>query len=281
MGTPDEREEAGVRTPPAGGAAAPIAGRRASIPSWEGPLERPASRRQFSEPIRGTLKDVDSGARARRLWGLIGAGAGSIIGFWAGLFVLLKYGGPLAILYPFVGALVAGALAYAGVSAIVAAAGGAAGTLYNPSGASVPYKRQYSYPASLAARGEHEDALVAYELAVAENPGDPEPYLRIARLLRDELGRYEDAARWFRKVRTETVLAEGQEILVSRELIELYRTRLDEPLKATPELARLAERYAGTPDGEWAARELAEAKEEIRARQAADGGPATEPAAGP
>lgn len=210
---------------------------------------------------------MDSNRRIRRLRSAVFAIPGAFIGFLGGFYAATTIAGPGAALYPVLGALAGGALVYFVVTWISETAGGAAAVIYNPSGSSVPYERQHSYAASLAARGDYEDAVVAYELAVAEHPGQPEPYLRLARLLRDELGRYEDAARWFRRVRTETVLPAGRDVLVSRELIELYRTRLDEPLKAAPELARLAERYEGTPDGEWAARELAEVKEAIRVRR--------------
>lgn len=216
---------------------------------------------------------MDSSVRARRFRAFLGAIPGALIGFLAGFYVAVQYGGPGAIFYPFVAALAGGAFVYLGVIYLSDAAGSAAGIIYNPSGSSVPYRRQHSYAASLAARGEYEDAVLAYELLVAEHPDDPEPYLRLARLLRDEMGRYEDAARWFRRVRTETALPPAREILVSRELIELYRSRLDAPLKAAPELARLAERHGGTPEGEWAVRELREVKEMIRAERAGSSGP--------
>lgn len=226
------------------------------------------------------LRDTSSFERVQRLKAFLWSLPGAVIGFLGGFFVATQYGGAGAAFYPLLGALAAGAFVYFGVVFLTDAAGGAAGVIYNPSGSSVPYEPGHSYPASLAARGEYEDAIVAYELTVAENPGAPEPYLRIARLLRDELERYEDAARWFRRVRTETVLPPAQEILVSRELIELYRTRLDQPLKAAPELARLAEMHGDTPDGEWAARELAGVKEVIRARRSGPAG-SSEPSPGP
>ena len=45
-----------------------------------------------------------------------------------------------------------------------------------------------------------------------------------------------------------------------RELIELYRGKMDAPTRAAPVLARMAEEYDGTPEGAWAAAELAEVK---------------------
>ena len=228
-------------------------------------MDRPSSPRTFSEPEPSRMKDRDAFETALRLKALLWSCAGAVIGFIVGAFVAMEHGGPGSILYPFLGMLVGGGFVYFGARFITGAAGSAGGILYNPSGSSVPYERQHSYAASLAARGEYQDALTAYELTVAEHPGEPEPYLRIARLLRDEMDRPEEAARWFRRARTETVLPPGREILVSRELIELYRSHLGKPRKAAPELARLAQRYADTPDGEWARRELAEVKALIRA----------------
>jgi len=45
---------------------------------------------------------------------------------------------------------------------------------------------------------------------------------------------------------------------VAQELIELYRHKLDEPRRAMPELARIAQLVPGTPQAEAATRELAE-----------------------
>lgn len=264
------------RSPPEGRERPDVASRA----NEEGPLERPPSRRKFSEPTPSRLQDSDASARVRRLRAFVWALPGAFIGFLGGFYVAVQLGGPGAAFYPLVGGAAAGAITYLAVMLISDAAGSAAAVIYNPSGSSVPYERQHSYAASLAARGQHEDAVLAYELIVAEHPGEPEPYLRLARLLRDEMGRYEDAARWFRRARTETVLPPAREVLVSRELIELYRDWLDAPLKAAPELARLAEMHGDTPDGEWAARELAGVKEVIRARRSGPAG-SSEPSPGP
>src|SRR5690606_2764929 len=95
--------------------------------------------------------------------------------------------------------------------------------------------------------GELERAAAAY-------PEDTIPVLRLARLLRDQCRRPEDAARWFREALKRSRDA-NEEIGVVRELIELYVHRLGEPRRALPELARLAEKRADTPAGAWAKRE--------------------------
>jgi hypothetical protein len=97
----------------------------------------------------------------------------------------------------------------------------------------------------------YDDAISAYEAAIAEAPKDPEPYLRIARLYKKELGKLDDAAFWFRRVRRDAEMSRGQELAASRELVELYLVS-DDRRRAIPELARIAERFADTPAREWA-----------------------------
>ena len=58
----------------------------------------------------------------------------------------------------------------------------------------------------------------------------------------------------------ETELRDRWEMVLVRELTELYRHRIGAPARAAPLLARIAERHEGSPDGEWAREELAEVK---------------------
>ncbi len=176
----------------------------------------------------------------------------------AGAFVGLLAGSRIG--HPVLGLLAGGALAALIPKAIMESAGKMSSHLYNPSGSSTPHKREYSLAASLVMRGEFAKAAAAYEIAISEYPDDPEPYLCLARLLRDDMGRHEEAARWFKRARSETQISNGQALLASRELIELYTVQLGQPAKAAPELARLAEKYEGTPEGNWARDELAEVK---------------------
>lgn len=200
--------------------------------------------------------DVARGARflhafgwlafAGLLWGglvgsVLGGVAGAFLGALAGVVVIGGGGGALILF-------------------VTDHVGGAARVLYNPTGSGTPRRREYSFAQSLIVRGEYGKAIEAYQARVAEDPTDPDPYIAIARLLRDEMDDPEQAAVWFRRVRDRTSLDAGRSILVTRELVELYGTRLGEPLRAAPELARLAEMFPHTPDGKWAASELAELK---------------------
>lgn len=216
-------------------------------------LEPP--RRVFSEraPKKG-LKDVDAAARAQKLqawtWSLyggipLGAGAGLLMGNLL-LGILL---GPFVI--------------YGVVVGIAALSGRGASILYMPSGSTTPKRKEYSRARALEVLGEHEGAIRAYEAEILDAPGVAEPYLRIARLFRDERKDPDSAARWFRRAQREARLSSGEAIRTHRELAEIFLHVLKEPRKATPELARLAESYPHTQDGRWAAEELARIKGEM------------------
>ena len=192
----------------------------------------------------GRLKDVDAAERMYRFkalaWGLF-AGLGGIP---AGVLVAAKVGGN-PILFAVLGFLVP-VLAALGVSEMAArSAARAVQAIYSPTGTAV--RREYSQADSLVARGKYEDAAAAYEVACLEHPDDPEPYFRLARLLRDQLERYDEAAQWFERARAESRLQGLQGLVISQELIELYTHKLRTPRRAIPELKLLSERYPGTP----------------------------------
>lgn len=82
--------------------------------------------------------------------------------------------------------------------------GEAARGSYAPSGRTTPPDRDYSRAEALAARGHYDEAIAVYHEAIDEIPSDPEPYLRIARLLTDKVSDPEKAARWLRRALQET-----------------------------------------------------------------------------
>ncbi|MBW3535926.1 MAG: hypothetical protein KY453_12050 [Gemmatimonadetes bacterium] len=155
---------------------------------------------------------------------------------------------------------------------LTAGAGRVAGTIHAPSGHGGGPRRPYSLAEAVVMQGHPEQGAALYQVLVEEHPTEPEPYLRLARLHRDHLAGPEEAARWLRLARERCDLAAGQERLVARELVELYRDRLHDPARAAPELARLAERFGGTPEGAWAREELAEVKRMIAEREGRGGG---------
>ena len=193
---------------------------------------------------------MDPADQAMLVWSFIGGALGLIMGGFLGFFVAHGGGATwIAVLCPF-----AGSAGVVGLVRLVVGGGArAVGTVYNPSGRTTPYRREHSRAESLAARGQYEEAVTAFEVAVAEDPSDSRPYLRVARIYRDHLGRPEDAARWFRRASRE---ARTPSVIARKELVELYMHRMNAPEKAVPELARMTEELAGTPEGEWAAAKL-------------------------
>ncbi len=127
-------------------------------------------------------------------------------------------------------------------------------------GSSTTTPRDYSRAETLAVRGHYDDAIAVYQEAIDEVPSDPEPYLRIAELLKDKVSDPEKAAVWLQRAIQETELPGRWEMVLVRELTELFRHRIGEPARAAPMLARIAERHEGSPDGEWAREELAKVK---------------------
>jgi tetratricopeptide (TPR) repeat protein len=210
-------------------------------------------RRLYSEaPDNSRIRDIDAVARTHKLqalgWSLFG-------GFPLGLAAGLRAG------HPFLGVILGPLLIYTVVSLIAHSAGKGARVLHMPSGSTTPHKKEYSRAKALEIRGEYLEAIKAYEMAIQDDPEIADPYLLIARLFRDELKELDLAAHWFRRAQRESNLSTGEAIRFHRELAEIFLHLRREPRRAAPELARLAEKYPGTPDGQWAQKELAEIKE--------------------
>lgn len=212
-------------------------------------------KREF-EPTDYKTKDVDQARRAL-LFQLaartsIAGGAGVLMGLAADM----KSEGPVpwTLVLPFV----LWFLAFVSGYLLMEGGGKFASTLHNPSGRSTPPEKQYSAAQALVVRGHYEDAVTAYEVAISQDDSDPAPYVQIARILRDHLNRYEDAAVWFKRVQRHPNAHGGTALLAIRELTELYANKLDDPSGVMPLLAQLSETRPDSPEGEWAARELAE-----------------------
>jgi tetratricopeptide (TPR) repeat protein len=203
------------------------------------------------EPIAGRPRDTISAERLYKVRAGLYAIAGGVV---MGMVLGWRFG----IVIGLIGVPLGWAITFLLFLGLLEGAARTAQTVYAPSGASTPAHREYSRAQALRAAGEYAEAVKAYEAFVAESPMEPEPYLAIARILRHDLHAYADAARWLRRVRLDARLTRGQELLVAQELIELYRDKLDEPQRAMPELARIADLVPETPQAVAARRELAE-----------------------
>ncbi|MSR07721.1 MAG: hypothetical protein EXR93_11750 [Gemmatimonadetes bacterium] len=207
------------------------------------------------------MKNLDASERVNKLGALSwSVGVGLLMGGFVGWFMADHYG-----FNPFLAVpgrmLIIGLTVYYSSMTLTAGSGAAAQLIYAPSGDSTPYKTDFSFAASLVARGRYDDAAAAYELQCIENPEDPELYLRLAWLHRDNLQRYDDALSWFQRARAEAKLSAGQRMLVIQEIVDLYVNRLKTPRKAIPELVQMCERFPGTPGAEAAAKQLGQMRE--------------------
>lgn len=210
------------------------------------------TRRHYEEHA-GKRKDVDRAARSLLMTKLALSLPGGVIGALAGWFV-----GFGVIL----GFLVGAALVFWITTATERGAGSLMGKIYNPTGESAPRRREHSYAESLEIRGRYDEAIDAYEVALSEYPDDPEPYLRIARIYRDRHRDYDNAVFWFKRARSDANVTAGLEQLITREIVELYTSRVGKPERAIPELARLVDRFPGEPVAEWAREEIERRREE-------------------
>jgi tetratricopeptide (TPR) repeat protein len=108
----------------------------------------------------------------------------------------------------------------------------------------------FSYQESLAARGLLAEAKLAYEVHLQQHPGDVNALLALARLCRDRLDAIDEAESLLRKARGCRPTPD-QELAISNALIDLYH-KAGRRNRHLVELARLAERFAGSEVGEQA-----------------------------
>jgi|GEM_PF-844622 F0F1-type ATP synthase assembly protein I len=214
-------------------------------------------RRTYKTEATSGIRDVDSFERAVRirvfLWSFVGAFLGLLLGF----FAMAGGRGPWVLL---VCVLAGWGSAYFGPLFIAHMAGRAGGALYAPSGKSTPRKKEHSLAESLVVRGMYEEAFAVFQDAINDDPTDWQPYVRIARIKRDQTSDVEGAAVWFKRAISESGVPSGPRLLMLKEYVELCSGRLETPGKAMPLLARIAEVESDTPEGAWAATALAEIK---------------------
>jgi hypothetical protein len=131
-----------------------------------------------------------------------------------------------------------------------------------PSGQSTPYEHTYSNEQALAARGDIEGALEAYEEAIRLRPMDPEPRLQAAELwLRSPTP--ERAAQYFASARRLSPNNRARELYATQRLIDLYWGKLQDHPRARSELRQLTTRFPGTREAKAAQKLLDTLNEEL------------------
>jgi hypothetical protein len=204
------------------------------------------------------VKDIDSAELTFRLR----AGAYAAIAF------VVAIAGALALGKGIVVALLAGVgmalIVYFGPLLIADRSGRIGASIYQPSGSSTPQVREFSLADSLVARGLIDQAAEAYQLLSEDFPDDPEPRIRHARLLRDQSARYEESAALFKSILSLRALQPETELVVLRELVELHTHKQQQPTRALPYLARIAEKFGDSPTGAWARNEARDIKQQMQ-----------------
>ncbi|HEV8122762.1 MAG TPA: hypothetical protein VGP80_00825 [Gemmatimonadales bacterium] len=120
----------------------------------------------------------------------------------------------------------------------------------------------FSFQESLIIRGLYAEAAESYRGHIAANPGDNDARLALAKICSAHLNDPTGAERLYQAVQRNQPTAR-QEATAANQLIDLYRAT-GEVGRLKMELARYAERYAGTRAGVEAKRMLMALKEESR-----------------
>ena len=120
----------------------------------------------------------------------------------------------------------------------------------------------YSHAEALEKRGDFEGAAEIYNEAIFTNRRHPMAYLQLASV-RVRSGLYEEAIDVLRRALATARFTPHEEAMAIREIHEIYSTKLGDPTRAAPDLARYLERQPPGEYGKWARSELAYIKEHM------------------
>jgi hypothetical protein len=210
-------------------------------------------------PLPRRLRDEDTGERVLRLR-ILGLAVASCIVFSAATAVFLherRGVGPLAML----GIVLLGAAVGYGVGRAAWLAGELAGRGFAHvvhAAGNLPPAPGFSYQASLVARGRLTEAVEAYQAHLAQRPDDLDARLALAALLAGPLRDPAAAERAYLDARGRSPSA-GFERAIGNALIDLYHAT-GQRGRELAELARFADRFRGTPEGDQARAALARIK---------------------
>lgn len=211
------------------------------------------------------LKDIDAADRLVRLQAAVWAGAGAIMGAVFGVLVANRAGvGGLITLFLIVGGAVAGfSIVYFGATRFAFGTAKLIGNIYHPDGRSTPPVREYSRARALTKQGQYDRAAAAWELNVAEFPDDAVPYMELGRLHRNQFNDYEESVAWYRKAIEKSNISRGHLLLVTQEIAEIYRHKLNQPQKAIPYLADFVRNFPNDPQADSARKQLTDLRTEM------------------
>lgn len=194
------------------------------------------------------LRDRDSADDAQRFQAITWSLGPAVLGAIVGSFLAPRLGVSGALGF-FGGAVTAWILSFILVTTIAEAAGRAAGTLY--AGRSQPMPAQFSLVESLIARGHFEQAARELHREAGAAPEASAPRILLARLLRDQLKRPDEALHWFRDALDSSDVDDGTAHLLLNEIVQLCRSA-GSARRALPALARVAAERPDTQIARWA-----------------------------
>lgn len=177
-----------------------------------------------------------------------------------------KIGGGTVLGALTVGAISGSLAGYAGL-AIGAGAGAVAKAVTLPSGKTTPYEEQFSYQASLEARGDVPAALESWEALIAERPEAVAPRMRAAELYATRGANPQRAAELFKEIRAIPGVSARDAVYAASRLVDLYDGRLNDPGRALVELRRIIETHPGTPVAQHAREALPRLKARLMAER--------------
>ncbi len=129
-------------------------------------------------------------------------------------------------------------------------------------GWSGPRSPDYSHAEALEKRGDLEGAAEIYKEAIFTNRRHPLAYLQLANI-RASAGLHEEAIDVLRRALATARFTPHEEAMTIREIHEIFSTKLGDPARAAPDLARYLERQPAEAYGRWARRELDYIKEHM------------------
>lgn len=132
-----------------------------------------------------------------------------------------------------------------------------------PNRGTAPRETEYSHIQAMAARGDVEGALRAYEEVIAAaDAGAVDASLRAADLYASSGRDPARAAALLAAVRRVPGLSANRDLYATQRLIDLYDGALRQPQRSLTELRRIMERHAGTREAEFARVALARRRAE-------------------
>lgn len=215
-------------------------------------------------------------AYRRTLFDRLGPEASDYLGAFRGAFIVAGlfggYGGSRyalehgfsPILGGLIGFLGVGVLAWLAIMGVSRAAGGGFSAFIQPQGT---YEETFSYEDSLLARGNHAEAIAAFERHVAQGTGGIPVMVRSADL-HAQHGDLKRAVELYRDAQRKPNISPESHMYVTNRLIDLYTGPLANADAAVSELRRLIAAHPSSDAAKHARTALVDLKRQLRTESA-------------